>query len=811
MPRRESLRARILLTSGIPLAATAVLAIGASMSSKELSESNARVEHRHDVIVSALQLQQVIADLERGRNGFIATGNEELLNPFVSGKAGLILAFDATYELIQDEPDQVAQLRDVRAVVRYWLERIAEPSIALASKLFNEVKDQSFLRNLVARGAVRELCDRMDSELDSMAKRLRDAGHSELGVLALRAARDYATVGTTQRGFLLTGDADFLVAYRGALERFDATLSDLAESLRSEQSTAPELARLSDRVTRLQKLRDEWVNGALEPEINARSEQERIHRAIEAARVRLYSGEGSDTMARVRRELGEFIAAQESRMHALRQEANEVASRTRQSTVLGSVITLLLSVIIAFFVASGITAPVAALVRATRRVARGDLSARAGVAASGEIGELAHSFDRMVRDVQELTESLEHSRAEAVEANVAKSNFLANMSHEIRTPMTAILGYSDLLLEPDIDDEQRIDCVQTVRRNGEQLLRIINDILDLSKLEAGKFEIESLRVDPRSIARDALDLLAVRASSKGLALECTVRGRVPRTIQTDPTRLSQILINLTGNALKFTEKGGVEVVISFVEDGEVGHYVFEVIDTGVGMSPEMVARIFEPFTQADETVTRKFGGTGLGLAISTRFSELLGGELQVESELGVGSTFRLRLPTGPVAELEWVDGASETARPAAANEPAAEVRKPAARPLDGRRILLAEDGRDNQRLISLFLKKAGAEVAIAENGREAIDAVVAASEAESQFDVVLMDMQMPVLDGYAATGALREQGFELPIVAITAHAMSGDREKCIDAGCSAYETKPIKARRLIETVRELCELSTSAP
>ncbi len=402
---------------------------------------------------------------------------------------------------------------------------------------------------------------------------------------------------------------------------------------------------------------------------------------------------------------------------------------------------------------------------------------------------------------------LEEAVAKAEAATRAKSEFLANMSHEIRTPMTAILGYTDILRDDgdlSLAPPQRIEAIETIRRNGENLLGIINDILDLSKIEAGKMTVEQIECFPLRLVQDVRELMKIRSDAKGLALHTEYVDAVPETIQSDPIRLRQCLINLIGNAIKFTEHGAVRLITRFVPDEANPQLQFDILDTGAGMTEEQAARLFQPFTQADSTTTRKFGGTGLGLTISKRFAEMLGGDITVvESEEGVGTRFRLTVATGPLEGVKMIEDANRLeARPTAP-----EKKKTGASQvlLKGCRILLAEDGPDNQRLISHILKKAGADVTIKENGKLAYDAAIAARNgvADTQaFDVILMDMQMPIMDGYEATRRLRQEGYSGPIIALTAHAMAGDRQKCIDAGCDDYATKPVDRKHLIETVQK---------
>jgi PAS domain S-box-containing protein len=408
---------------------------------------------------------------------------------------------------------------------------------------------------------------------------------------------------------------------------------------------------------------------------------------------------------------------------------------------------------------------------------------------------------RVVGIAQDITrrvqaESLEKAKDEAESSNRAKSEFLANMSHEIRTPMTAILGYADMLLDPAQSENERLERVQTIRRNGEHLLTILNDILDLSKIEAGKVDVECIPTNPMELVSDVISLMRVRAIEKQITLDVTYAGPIPQTIKTDPTRLRQILINLVGNAIKFTSKGGVNVVVSLRRNQPNSLLELEIVDSGIGMSPEQIAALFQPFQQADTSTTRRFGGTGLGLTICKRLAEVLGGDIAVQSAVGGGSRFSTTVSTGDLTGIPLLEQAHEVVKPV---EKPAPITRPQADRLNCR-VLLAEDGVHNQKVIKFYLEKAGAQVAIADNGRIAVEMAISALAAGKSFDVILMDMQMPEMDGYTATATLRSKGYEGPIIALTAHAMETERGKCMQSGCSDYLSKPVDKNLLIATV-----------
>jgi signal transduction histidine kinase/CheY-like chemotaxis protein len=381
-----------------------------------------------------------------------------------------------------------------------------------------------------------------------------------------------------------------------------------------------------------------------------------------------------------------------------------------------------------------------------------------------------------------IYESIKNQTIRELErANDAKSDFLAHMSHEIRTPMTAILGFAEELEHAGMLPEQR-DALHTIQRNGEHLLVVINDILDLARVESGHLDIELGRIWPDKALQEVAALMEPRARERGLELRVEVAPESAVALRSDATRVRQILINLAANAVKFTETGYVRLAVLAPQAGFVR---FEVEDTGAGIPRDKQQTIFDAFTQADASMSRRYGGTGLGLAISRRLAALLGGELGVESEPGRGSKFTLRIPSRPDVE-----------KPAPAHvgvvpSPEQELRG---------RVLLAEDSPDSRRLLVQLLQRWGADVEIAENGRVAVERVVKAMERGEAFDLVLMDMQMPEIDGYEATRQIRGAGFRGSVIALTAHAMAGARESCIAAGCDDFLTKPVDRARFRATV-----------
>jgi len=586
--------------------------------------------------------------------------------------------------------------------------------------------------------------------------------------------------------------------------------------------------------------------------------------------------------------------------------------------VLGSAVAVI-AALLALFAANRVTRPLVLLVGASRRIQNGEGSVRLRPSDLGDLAEVATSFNGMLDTLVRRTRELVSAKEAAETMTRTKSEFLANMSHEIRTPMNGVLGMLELLEQSTLPASER-SFVRTARHSAESLLGVLNDILDFSKIEAGKLQLESIDFDVRELAEEVTALLAKQAHAKGIELLCNVPSDLPPRVRGDPTRLRQVLVNLVGNALKFTQKGEVALSVAQNGTGERGiALAFEVRDTGIGMSKDTVGRLFRPFTQADSSTTRKYGGTGLGLAITHQLVSLMGGEIRVRSEEGKGSTFAftLHLPVGdgtqrgrlsatalsgmrvlvvddnatnrlivehhlaawgvqPVSaaggweamgmlrdadaagqpfdlmlldyHMPGMDGielsrrvqadstlcrvprillsssgrlhgeeaagaglAGTLAKPVRARQlyeaitlalgreaPPADAGGRATQPGIKRnaRLLLVEDNPGNQKVALVTLRRLGYEVELADNGRTALDLA-----AQKPFDLVLMDCQMPEMDGFAATRALRQREREqalrrIPIVALTANALEGDREQCLAAGMDDYLTKPFKREQL---------------
>ena len=397
------------------------------------------------------------------------------------------------------------------------------------------------------------------------------------------------------------------------------------------------------------------------------------------------------------------------------------------------------------------------------------------------------------RELTELNEQLKVARDTAADANEAKSRFLSNMSHEIRTPLGVITGFTDLAMDPEATHDEQKKYLRTVKQNAVELTALIGEILDLSKVESGKIDLETIEFSLTDLMHDAVTALGLNAKSKGVGLTLKVNGLFPSVIAGDPTRIRQILINLINNALKFTDQGEVELAAAverIAQDPDHLDITFTVRDTGIGISQRQQENLFEAFSQADSSTTRKYGGTGLGLHLSKQLALAMGGSLSLlSSRENVGSTFACHV------KVETTPNTVFVAEPKRISQRDAKPLRNFENALKGMSVLLVEDSQDNQFLFSRYLTKAGALVDVASNGEEGFD-----KARVPKYDAILMDVQMPKLDGYGATSKIRSVGIQTPIIALTAHALKEDREKALSSGFSGYLIKPLNPDLLIDTL-----------
>ena len=518
--------------------------------------------------------------------------------------------------------------------------------------------------------------------------------------------------------------------------------------------------------------------------------------------------------------------------------SDQVADILKQSIWVSAIMAgafLVLMVILQRRLFDRIVCSVTRLTHCTRAVANGDLTTQIDIESNDELGLLAEDFRKMVEAVQEAQSGLEARSLElqklnsdlqkalaesdrlaqqARAADHAKSLFLANMSHEIRTPMNSILGFAELLNDESLDETQQ-DYIESINNSATSLLQIVNDVLDYAKMSAGMIHIESGHVPLDRLLKDLDGIHRPLAQKKGLTFDVIQETPLPQYIVGDSARLRQCLLNLVGNAIKFTEKGSVKLTVGMDHTESAGMIQFRIEDTGIGIDTERMGQIFQPFSQIDANYTRAHGGAGLGLTVTQQLIKHMGGELQAQSTPGKGSVFTLHLPVGidleKVEMVDHIEFQSNEDRHAANPKTASQSSRPddESEPFRGH-VLIVEDNPTNSKLLGRILSKMGLAVDTTTNGREAVEAVEA--ERQDQYDLIFMDIQMPVMDGHEATRTLRQNGYRMPIVALTANALKGDDAKCYDAGCDQYLTKPIHRAKIEAVVRDyLCNQPSDSP
>jgi signal transduction histidine kinase/CheY-like chemotaxis protein len=760
-------------------------------------------EHDHNTRALFLlkSIEKSMVDQETGQRGFLITGREEFLEPYEIGKTEFVELIAQLRQLVASAHDRGAtekSIEQLRTLHNAWVAKADIP--AIENLAWNSTNNNNNNNNSGSLLTTQEVLRQIHTELDHLLNSFVSSRDERMHALSHTLASSISDQESGLNGYLLTEQDEFLQPFFVGHERWANTL----EELRILNSNAFIIKDVSKKLDELETLAMTWLEIAARPEINVRREIDANPHTLATVALELEKGIGKRVLDRTR-DLFISFTDEELRLTKVRYaEAQQASKTTVASTLLITLFSILASSYIARRITRGITVPLNELKIRLDLIAQGDRSGEIAIESGDEIGDVAASFNTMVEDLNTLEIAEEQGKIELVKAtelaessNNAKSMFLANMSHEIRTPMTAILGFTDIIKDR-AEDEVALDAINTVQRNANFLLSIINDILDLSKIESGNTVVEQIPCKPCSVIAEVMSLIRVRTDEKELQFIVEYSGPMPAEITTDPTRLRQILINLLGNSVKFTDTGSVRLLVQFQPDEDPssnsGSMIFDIKDTGIGMSETQQRNLFRPFTQADNSTSRKFGGTGLGLTISRQFAQLLGGDLTVvDSRPLAGSLFRACISTGPVDLNKLIkDPMSATLI-----ERTRDAKWDPKSALADTRILVAEDGQDNQRLIRVLLEKAGASVVIVENGKLALDALAKVQHSGPPFDVVLMDMQMPVMDGYTAAAELKKRGSDTPVIALTAHAMHSDRDRCIQAGCDDYLTKPIDRVDLI--------------
>ncbi|MCC9657022.1 hybrid sensor histidine kinase/response regulator [Rhodopirellula halodulae] len=704
---------------------------------RELQQTRLKVGLTLKVLALLAEIEGSVMDAERGQRDFLITGDDDHLKSFDEAIRRTEEGMDQFDELLDDHQIQRSKFEELKPLVQERIEHLRN-----VLKVRTE-QGADAARETVIENSRQNLMGR----IEEMANSMRQIEENMLVVRESMASRAYrsgiiTSVSSTLIGLVLVGSVLYLLERnRRKAERDAITLNATRERVQLALDAAEMGAWNLDPTTNTLQTDERYrrMHGVEKQELSFEDSLRRIH---------------PDDRARVRQAMRASMSPLDPTPYSVEYRVVHRDGSIRWVSSKG-------------------------IARVSKRRKKTVLT----------------SFDGTVADVTERKrqeERLQRSEQMALAANQSKSEFLANMSHEIRTPMAAILGYADVLLG-HLEDPDNRNCILIMKRNGEHLLSLINDILDLSRIEAGKLSVEAEPVPLPRLVGDIQSLMQVRAEEKNVDFQVMFEGKVPQSIETDPTRLRQVLINLISNAIKFTDEGSVELKIRFIQGAEPPVVEFCIVDTGIGISKEQQDRLFKPFSQGDASVTRKYGGSGLGLAISQRLIEMMEGEMSLESELGEGSTFYVRLPVHSVDGIKLV-------QPDLIKQPPRPEEMLAETPMLDCRVLVVDDRRDVRHISQHFLEKAGATVATAEDGQDGVDTAIEARDAGQPFDLIVMDMQMPNIDGLQATALLRSAGIDWPIIALTADAMKGDRDRCLNGGCDDYLSKPIDHVQLVSMV-----------
>ncbi|MCP3682224.1 MAG: response regulator [bacterium] len=809
-----SIKAKIVVLCGIFLIIFTVSTLFLVMCSADIIKSfRVVVNDTKNIISKSQTLSKLIVDMETGQRGFIITGQESFLEPYNQANKEFDKLLVDLREDLSGRSEYLKALEQIEHLRYKWLGAAGEPEIQ-ARRQVNETKiSLKTIDHLISEGSGKQILDNIRTAVDIISTRLRTADKKDELILLSQISKDVVDSETGQRGFLLVGKDIFLEPYYNGQLNFNKHVKELEVMLASDKANLEKLSVIKN-------LYEQWLANAARPEIQARVDYEKNPISMDDIAELLAGETGKKIVDQLRKVAEEFT-------DNLEKDIEEELALSERNTAFTNVISftvggigLSLSLIFAFLMSRSIIKPISVLQNGTKIIGDGDLTHKIELSSKDELGILSDSFNKMTDNLRISTEVLNATNqqlqdsqqqlkdsnqqlntnnqqleiatayandmtARAETANTAKSQFLANMSHEIRTPMNGIIGFGELLAQEELTNEQ-MDYVSMICKSGNHLLAIINDILDFSKIEAGKIDIEIVESSLEGILGNVNSMLRPKATEKGLDFNILHKTELPAQIHTDSTRLYQCLINLASNAIKFTEKGHVHIIVSLEEIENKPIVRFDVEDTGIGIPADKQELIFNSFSQADGSTTRKFGGTGLGLAITKHLAEILGGSVALQSEPGRGSVFSLRIPAGVNVESQPALGEERM------KEYTQETPQTTEKQYSGN-VLVAEDNPSNQKLIELLLKQLDLQVTLVDDGQKALAEIT-----EHPYDLVFMDMQMPVMNGYQATGIIRKKGLSTPIVALTANAMKEDEQKCLEAGCSDYLAKPLNRKKLLE-------------
>lgn len=724
-----------------------------------------------------LSLDRAVVSQKTGHLGFLITGEEAFLAPFIDGKQTAKRTIARLKALINDGLSVDQSLNDVqhfKQLLQLWHENI------LTDQQINQIDQPSYgdVAAILGKNDEFKLIAQINAALNDILNKVMRAQNAKAEQQILRIARLVAKVQSDFRLYLLTKDASYQTRL---INHYEQLMNDIDSFTLKVKSSFDKVTMLQN-LDIMQQLIFQWDSNYATPEINLRRVINENGVTMNDVTTLIESESSKRIMDEVRGVIDLLIATEQSLMKVRLEEANTATFATLTLVVVTTLTSLIISLLVAVLVSNNIVSRLSEVLRATKRVSQGDLTTQVKSLDLDEIGQLGSSFNNM-------TIALAESNLKMIQAAQAKSQFLANMSHEIRTPMHGVLGMLSLLENTTLDKKQA-ELLNTLRTCGDGLMVILNDILDFSKMEAGKLDLELHLFNLKQCVEDTIYLLNYRASQKGLKLSYKLDAQLPHGFIGDSVRIRQILMNLLSNAIKFTDNGEISITVSgCVKERDIYRLTLAVKDSGIGISEEEGDKLFQSFSQADVSTTRKYGGTGLGLAICYKLVELMDGKIGFESEVGKGSVFYFEV------DLEQTDIIQEDERALQSKLKDNAINLP---DLD---ILIVEDNQINQLLAIKILEQLGYDADVVADGRQSIDAI-----REKEYDLVLMDMQMPVMDGLTATKEIvRIWGDDRPkIVAMTANVFNEDRQACFDAGMDDFLAKPMDMELLIKVLVE-CE------
>ncbi len=731
-----------------------------------------------------LTIQQAIVDRETGQRGYLITGEQSFLAPYHHGNTVLNETFPLlinTVKSFYDKAEEVRNIQKIQSLIDNWQTTYARP-------LINSVKNNVGVNNLDdaytktrtldERGTLK--LDQFNHVLSKLSLSFDQAQNSAGQLLTTLVSKNVADQETGLNGFSLTAAEEFLLPYEEGQTALQNNFTSLLQLVNSNENKDVILTLIAE----LEATASAWNFNVAVPEIEMRDALNEKGASMSDITALIEKETGKKLIDKIRTLQEQFLSVERQLVIAREFAAEEASALSIKLLIIFTVVALMFALATAIIVSKNIVEKLNKLVTGTEKVTQGQLETEIDIDGKDEFALLGDSFNRM-------TSSIRNTMADLQQATKAKGDFLANMSHEIRTPMNGVLGTLTMLEDTQLTDEQKT-MINTLRSCGDGLLVIINDILDISKLESGKLALEERPFDLRQMIEEAAFLLDATASQKGLSLVTTIDSQISGNFLGDSVRIGQILMNITSNAIKFTKAGQVEIAVNVVKKEDTLHHInFRVIDQGIGIAAQDLQKLFQPFSQVDSSTSRKYGGTGLGLVISQQLVQQMQGEIQVESQLGQGSIFQFTIP---LEATRVATVTSTTPQEKTQLQQQNELSK--TRPLS---ILIAEDNKVNQTIALSIFKKLGYEPDLAVNGLEAVQAVERKS-----YDLIFMDMQMPEMDGVEATEQIiKNMGASSPkIIAMTANVLTEDRQKCYDAGMSDFIGKPIDVKHIIDVLNK---------